>query len=427
MATKTQKIVTKLTADSKGLNQALDTAQEKLRGTSVEAKKLKATVGKPTGVDWGAWGKAAGVGIAAVSGAVVALTQHFNALNDQAQVLGTTAEGLQRLDNAARDTGTSAEGLHSAYSRFISTLASAQKGSAKAQKALAQLGLTAKDLSEGGEKAFLKAAAALGNIGSATDRDAAAMAVFGNATAATQKALAQCVETGQSMAGIVTDAQVARFARLSKNIDSIKDSLWNMAGVLASRPVEGIADFLDLISGKNVFGDTSATNGAEIEEMDAWNAQYGADAVAARKRREAQRRRREAARQKVFDDLAEEQKLEELQRQSRQEEARQAAMNEMRRAGMTPEQREWEDYRTNRGEAIARIRRETGWDQNQAEQWARTVYDPENMPGATAGYAPQNVPRQAFPAAVAASRPGVGLDAILGAILSLRANTYIVK
>lgn len=427
MPTKTQKIVTRLTADSTGLNQALDTAQKKLRGTSAEAKNLKATVGKPNGVDWGAWGKAAGVGIGAVSGAVVALTQHFTALNDQAQALGTTAEGLQRLDNAARDTGTSAEGLHSAYSKFIQTLASAQKGSAKAQKALARLGLTAKDLSEGGEKAFLKAAAALGNIGSATDRDAAAMAVFGNATAATQKALAQCVETGQSMAGIVTDAQVARFARLSKNIDSIKDSLWNMAGVLASMPIEGIADFLDLISGKNVFGDTAATNGAEIEEMDAWNQQYGADAVAARKRREAQSRRDEAARQKVFDDLEEEQKLEELQRQARQEEARQAAMNEMQRAGMTPEQREWDEYRTNRGEAIARIRRETGWDQNQAEQWARTVFDPENMPGATAGYAPQNVPRQPFPAAVAASRPGVGLDAILGAILSLRANTYIVK
>ena len=386
MATKTQKIVTRLTADSQGLNQALDNAQKKLRGTSAEAKKLKASVGKPNGVDWGAWGKAAaGAAMTALAG-FTALTNHFSAMQTEAQSLGTTVEGLQRLDAAARATNTSSEGLHSAYSRFVQTLGSAQKGSAKAERALAKLGLTSKDLAEGGEKAFLKVAAALGNIGSETERNAAAMAVFGNATNDTQKALAECVATGQSMAGIVTTKQVEQYKRLATAIDGAKDSLWNLAGVALSPAAGVLADVLDTISGGGVKAYSGGpTNQAEISEMEAWNAQYGADAVAARKRREAQRKRREAARQKVFDDLAEEQKLEELQRQSRQEEARQAAMNEMRRAGMTPEQREWDEYRMNRGEAIARIRRETGWDQNQAEQWARTVYDPENMPGATAG------------------------------------------
>ena len=460
---KKQEIKTKLTADSQGLVDALDTAQRGLQSTAAEAQKtgrelnnalnpngLKpapknianvGTAAKSSGkaVDTAAkglknYGNAAAWAATTALAGLTALTRHFAAMQTEAQSLGTTVEGLQRLDAAARATNTSSEGLHSAYSRFIQILGSAQKGSAKAEKALAKLGLTSKDLAEGGEKAFLKAAAALGNIGSETERNAAAMAVFGNATKDTQKALAECVATGQSMTGIVTTKQVEQYKRLATAIDGAKDSLWNLAGVALSPAAGVLADVLDTISGGGVQAyNGGPTNQAETAEMDAWNAEHGYDAQQRRKRQEAAKRRRAAARQQYLDQQAEEEKIANLQRESAQEEARKSAMEEMRRASLTPEQRAWEDFNRGRGEAIAQKRRETGWSQQEAEAWAQRVYDPENLPQVAPQSLPQVAPRNAppmmpiqAPMALAQSS-GVGLEQILGAILSLRANTYIVK
>ena len=462
MANKKQKITTQLDAESKGLNDALKQAQKGLKETANEAKntgkalqntfdgglqtapknlanvgnvakKSNAAVSNAT-AGLAKYGNAAALAATTAIAGFTALTRHFSQMQTEAQSLGTTVEGLQRLDAAARATNTSSEGLHSAYSRFVQTLGSAQKGSAKAEKALSKLGLTSKDLSEGGEKAFLKAAAALGAIGSETERNAASMAVFGNATRDTQAALAECVATGQSMAGIVTTKQVEQYKRLATAIDGAKDSLWNLAGVALSPAAGGLADVLDTISGNwtNTV-DKGPTNQTEIAEMEQWNSDHGYDAQQNRKRQEAARKRREAARQRYLDLQAEEEKISQLQRETARDEARKKGLEEMRRASLTPEQRAWEDFNKGRGEAIAKKRLETGWSQQEAETWAQKVYDPENMPtqeniqtmphrGRVA--MPQNMP---ISQPVAMPRQGVGLDAILRAILDLKANTYIVK
>lgn len=438
MANKRQTITTKLDADSKGLNDALTSAQTGLKRTQKEASKTKSALGEAfkmpkNAQEWKKFASNVAVGVGAVAASVAGFVKHFADLRDQAEALNITGEGLQRLDNASRKAGTSTDNLHSAYTRFTTTLASAQKGSARAEKALNRLGLTSQDLAMGGEAAFLKAAGALGNMQNATERNAAAMAVFGNSTAQTQKALAECVKTGQSMAGIVPDKTVQNIAKLASAFESIKDSVINsFADSAFGKTIAWIGDALQEIDEAGQ-PRTLRIGGVDIP-IDG-DVRAGADLARAARANEAVGKLNAQGRALRANGAAyagrfepgEEEKIEELQRATRQEEARKAALEEMRRASLTPQQREWEDYQIKRGKAIADMRTRTGWNQSQAEAWAQKVWDPQNMPNSVGnqGFTPSPMPSFSQPVAVASS--GVGLDAILGAILSLRANTYIVK
>ena len=446
---KKQEIVTRLTADAKGLHGALDTARQKLQGTAAEAKNLKNAITPPQGVDWKGWGMAAGAALGTVVAGISAWVSHYDQMQQQATALNTTAEGLQRLDAAARRCNTSEETMHSAFSRFTQVLASAQKGSAKAEKALNMLGLSAKDLGEGGEAAFLKAAAALDGIAGSSERSAAQMAVFGNNTAAVRDALAECVRNGQSMDGIVPDRTIQAAASLSASFRTIRDTLWNMTATSAVgewfRDVAEAMEELQQLDAYNS-GETFTIGGVKVDrnaDTETQMEQFRQGKRAQEEERRRQREAREAARRQEQERAfaaqqqreAEEQMMRERQQAREQVAARKEADEQMRRARLTPEQRYAEDRRA----AVHNLRASTGYtmSEQQAEEWARTVYDPQHLPAAkAASYAPPRAsqPAQSYAAPLPAPSPSPApqqtaqmLGAILQAVQALQKNTYIVE
>lgn len=448
---KKQEIVTRLTADAKGLHGALDTARQKLQGTATEAKNLKNAITPPQGIDWKGWGMAAGAALGTVAAGISAWVSHYDQLQQQATALNTTAEGLQRLDAAARKCNTSEETMRSAFSRFTQVLASAQKGSKKAEKALNMLGLSAKDLGEGGEAAFLKAAAALDGIAGSSERSAAQMAVFGNNTKAVRDALAECVRNGQSMDGIVPDRTVKAAASLSASLRTIKDTLWNMTATSAvGEWFRDVAEAMEELQQLNAYnsGETFTIGGVQIDrnaDTETQMEQFRQGKRAQEEERRRQREARDAARRQEQERAfaaqqqreAEEQMMRERQQAREQVAARKEAEEQMRRARLTPQQKYEEDRRA----AVHHLRASTGYtmSEEQAEEWARTVYDPQHLPTAQRqqqAYYPQP-PRQqqqnhpALQPRQPQNIPTVDYSAILSTIsaqiAALQKNTYVVK
>lgn len=390
---KKQEIVTRLSADSKQLNSALETTGQKLSQVAGAAKNAEAAI--QNAANSSGWDKA-GMGIASwstilsrVGGAIGSVVDKFRDLQQQASSLKTTAEGVQRLDRASRSVGDSVELMRSAFSSFNAILASAHAGASKAQKRLAALGLTAEELGTNGEQAFLRAAEALGNITSEAERSRIQMTLFGSGTEKLSEALRSAVDFGQGMSGIVKDEDVHKVSQLAASWESIKDSLGNIAGELLAPPADYADKFLRMIQGENIVEYEGPNNDAELAAMDEWNAKYGYSAKQRQARKkaaeEARRRREQQAWDAEQERLAEEERIRRLREETRRQEEADKAANEMRRARLSPQQRWMED----REAAKQEMRRKTGAGYDYSEEWARLVWDPQHQPP------PQAAPRGA--------------------------------
>ena len=385
---KKQEIVTKLSADAKGLHGALDTAKSKLTQVGQTAQKTGAILNAAAQKGASSWSMA-GMGIASwmriastAMGFIGQIAGKFAEIDKTAAALHTTAEGLQRLDKAARDAGTDTQVLRDAYSKFNNILVSAQRGSAKAQKNLATLGLTAKDLGTDGEKAFLAAAQKLTEMGGAIGAGDAQMRLFGDSTERLSRALAQAAVNGQSLDGIVPEAEIKKMSALAASWSGIKDDLGNMAGTLLAKPAGLLETILGATSGRWY----REQEGKQQQELAAYQAQLDAERKAkeqAERRKAAEARRyanEQAAWQKEQDRIAEEEKLAALQAETRMDEDRAAREEEIRRASLTDYERWLED----RHAAWKDAQKSAGMTAAEAEIWIDNVWDkahvrPEEM------------------------------------------------
>lgn len=382
MPEKKQKITLDMKGDNRQLNAALDRTQAELKEVSDFAKKAGLDLKQAAASSTADWTKL-GMGIASwghilakVGGYIGELATRFSDMAKEAQGLHTTAEGLQRLDKASRESGNSTEILRDAYSRFYGTLVSAQRGSAKAQKQLAALGLTAQELGTDGEEAFLKAAQALTEMGAGTERNEAQMKLFGDSTERLAAALAQAAANGKSMDGIVKEADVQRMADMAAAWSSIKDSLGNMAAFYLSKPMGAIADLFDTASG-GFYKRIQAESEKELAEYESM----------LRKEEEARERSEKRKRQIAIEEN--QRKLEEIRRQEREQEELEAQAfreqtkrdedkarreEEIRRAGLTDYERWLED----RFQAWKDAQKNAGMTADEADNWIDTVWDKQH-------------------------------------------------
>lgn len=465
---KEQKIKTTLTGDSRGLVDALDTAQSRLVGLSDQAKKTGGAVQQAFSANSAAGKKladgiqsAAGQGLSKALGlggasatllqsgvrslfasglnlALPALgaglaglaVQFGSALADrisQAREISTGADATggdtdlyQRIRRSAEKTGASVDTLTAAYAKFQSTLAAAKNGSMEAREALAKLGYQADDLTQDSQ-GFLQA---LGSVATATDRDATAMAIFGANTREAQRAFADLAATSGSVDGIIGRDAIDDANRLAEAWDRLRESIADTFEPIASgwrSMVDGIiSGTADALEGMAALADMpQELSDADLAEELARRQEEMARRQEARRAAEQERRERErrernerANRQTI---AYQEQQQREALRLARQ---RAKIDREYELAGMSPDKRRQAERREYTLGLMG-----MGYNEREAEAITRRLWDPRQ-----AGKSPAvAAPAARLPEAPGIPTVGVGLDAVIREIRALRSNTYVVK
>ena len=129
--------------------------------------------------------------VTAFGAAAVAVTQGLIALEDRVEKLGNTADKLglsfefiQVLDEAARRSGTSIDAVSAAFGRLQRSVLGVDEESKAAQKALAEIGVTAEDLQRlNPQEQYILIGQSLAGIEDPARRTATAVALFGRAGA----------------------------------------------------------------------------------------------------------------------------------------------------------------------------------------------------------------------------------------------------
>jgi hypothetical protein len=130
-------------------------------------------------------------GVAAFGAAAVAVARGLTQLEDRVENLGNIADKLgvsfgfiQTLDEAARRSGTSIDAVSAAFGRLQKSVLGVDEESKAAQKALAEIGVTAEELNAlSPEEQYRKIGESLSSIEDPARRTAAATALFGRSGA----------------------------------------------------------------------------------------------------------------------------------------------------------------------------------------------------------------------------------------------------
>ena len=133
----------------------------------------------------------AAAGIAGFGAAAASIVNGLTALEDRVENLGNIADKLgvsfgfiQTLDEAARRSGTSIDAVSAAFGRLQKSVLGVDEESKSAQKALAQIGVTAEELQRlSPEEQYRRIGSALAEIEDPARRTATATALFGRAGA----------------------------------------------------------------------------------------------------------------------------------------------------------------------------------------------------------------------------------------------------
>lgn len=465
---KEQKIKTTLTGDSRGLVDALDTAQSRLVGLSDQANKTGSAVQQAFAANSAAGRKladgiqsAAGQGLSkalglggasatllqsgvrslfasglnlalpALGAGLAGLAAQFgSALADrisQAREISTGAEATggdtdlyQRIRRSAEKTGASVDTLTAAYAKFQSTLAAAKNGSMEAREAFAKLGYQADDLTQDSQ-GFLQA---LGSVATATDRDATAMAIFGANTREAQRAFADLAATSGSVDGIIGRDAIDDANRLAEAWDRLRESIADTFEPIASgwrSMVDGIiSGIADALEGMAALVDMpQELSDADLAEELARRQDELARRQEARRAAEQERRDRERRERNARADQQTRAYHEQQQREALRLARQRAKINrEYELAGMSPVQRR----RAERREYTLGLMG-MGYNAREAEAITRRLWDPQQ-----AGKSPAvAAPAARLPEAPGIPTGGVGLDAVIREIRALRSNTYVVK
>jgi len=139
--------------------------------------------------------------LAAMAAAGVSALSFADELNDVAKANDTTVESVLKLQKALETNGGEAENAGKIYSSFAKYIDDAAQGSMDAQKRLASMGVTLKDISTlGTQDLFNKAIVGSANTADTITRNANAYSVFGKAVKGVDlKGLAEDLHTANPM------------------------------------------------------------------------------------------------------------------------------------------------------------------------------------------------------------------------------------
>lgn len=158
-------------------------------------------------------------------------TKWADDLQSTSAIIGVSTETLQKWGYAAEFVDTSIDTIQGAMVKMKQNMDSARDGSAEAEAAFRNLGVTVTDSSgnlRNAETVFYEVIDALGNIEGTTERDAAAMDIFGksatelnNLIEAGSGSLQAYGEEAESLGAIMGSDTVAALAAMNNSFDRL--------------------------------------------------------------------------------------------------------------------------------------------------------------------------------------------------------------
>ena len=183
------------------------------------------------------------VGLAGAAGMGALIKSSFTVVDGLAKTsdkLGVTTEALAGLRHAADLTGVSQEKLDSSLERMVKRLGEAKQGTGAAKKELELLGLSAKDLVKlKADQAFKIIADRVNNLGTQSERAAAAAAIFGREGVA----LVNTMKLGSKGLAEAAD-EAEKFGLAVSRVDAKKIEQANDAFTRAGGAIKGIGNVL---------------------------------------------------------------------------------------------------------------------------------------------------------------------------------------
>lgn len=233
-----------LSADTAKFEQGMKRAQ---RQTQTSSSAISKSMGM---MKAGIAGFVSGLSIGLLTNAIKGALEYAGSLGEVSQQLGTTTKDLQVFRFAAGQVGISSEEVDKGLLKLRVTLGQVAAGAAAPTKALAAIGITAKDLAglDTGA-AFRRISDGLAGVTDGAQRAAVEVALFGrtgakldNLLAGGSKALNELSAAAEKLGIVLSDDQI-------QNADATADKLAALQTVLKAQIAGVVADNADAILG----------------------------------------------------------------------------------------------------------------------------------------------------------------------------------
>jgi hypothetical protein len=172
---------------------------------------------------------------------------------------GISVERLQELSYIGKQTGTDLETVTSANARLIRSMDYAAQGTGIQAEAFNKLGVSVVDSSgnlRNSQTVFQEALTKLGEMSNETERDAAAMALFGKSAQelnplikTSAEELGEMTESAHGFGAVMSDQAVSGLADLNDLLDGLKDGLRGTLGEISAAFLPGIKGMTPVVSG----------------------------------------------------------------------------------------------------------------------------------------------------------------------------------
>jgi hypothetical protein len=226
-----------------------------------ESKQTEATVkssfsGIGASLKSGVAGFVGALSVGAFTTAINSALQYAGSLGEMAQQLGVTTRDLQTFRFMAGQVGVSQEQLETGLSKLTITLGKVAAGAEAPNKALAAIGLTAKDVANVDTgTAFRMIADGLQKVEDRSQRAAVEVALFGKSGAMLDNMLAggsdqinELSNAAERLGIVLSDEQIRKADQTADKLEALKTVLSaNIAGVVADN-ADSIYKFADSIA-----------------------------------------------------------------------------------------------------------------------------------------------------------------------------------
>lgn len=231
-----------------------------------------------------------GVGSALVD-STVSTSQLADELLTLSSQTGLSTETLQELNYASELLDVSTETVTSSMTKLLRNMDSARDGSASAQQAFEDLGISIYDANgelRDNEEVFWDAIDALGEISNETERDAAAMELFGKSSKelntlidAGSESFYQLAEEAKNVGYVMSDETLEAFGAFDDNVQRLDNTAQAVSQTFGAVLLPLMTDMSDdAVSLMGEFSGALAETGGDIESIGSIIEQFAPQAVA---------------------------------------------------------------------------------------------------------------------------------------------------
>lgn len=246
------------TGKTEGFKSALSGMGTAIKGLGIAAASVGAAV--------------AGIG-AAVGKMVLGSAKSADELSELSAKTGLTTTQLQELSFIGKQVGTDVETVTGSMARLIRNMNGAREGTGTAAEAFKNLGVPITDVNgnlRNSKTVFSEALQSLGKMSNETERDAAAMAIFGKSAMelnplikTSKEEMDLMTQQAHELGAVMSEENVSALGEFQDTLDGLQDGLKGTVGTLAASFLPAFKGVGSKVTGymKDLSGIVSGSNG----------------------------------------------------------------------------------------------------------------------------------------------------------------------